>query len=86
MWCIGFNKPGALPDFIPYQRDTFEDARLVLTDILDEAASCARDAGEKREAALLENAKKRLARAKLRLPKEIGFDVGGYRYWIACLQ
>jgi hypothetical protein len=66
----------------PYQRPSFEAAREVLADILDEAASCAADAGEMTEAKLLKKTQAQLATALFSSPREIGFDVGRYRYWI----
>ena len=83
MWTIGFNKPGVVPECGPYKRGTFPAAREVLINILEEAASCAREAGAKDEAKELKAARSRMTKVELYERREVSLAIGGYEYWMA---
>lgn len=84
MWSIGLGKPGLVPDYTPFRRETFEAARWVLVNILHEAGRCALEAGAEAEAALLSSAQDRIV--DLREQREVNLAIGGYEYWIARVQ
>jgi hypothetical protein len=83
MWSIGLSKSGAIPERGPYTSKTFAAARSTLINILDEAASCARDAGAKDEAKALRCALSRMTKLRLYERCEVNFAIGGYEYWMA---
>ena len=83
MWRIGLNKSGVAPEHKPYRCTSFSAAREVLINILDEAASCAREAGAKDEMAALRAAQSRIINVGLYQPNEVNLTIGGYEYWIA---
>jgi hypothetical protein len=86
VWSIGFNRRGLSPERRPYTRATLPAARDLLIDILDEAASCARQSGHKDEARALKTAQSRLVRVQPHELGEVRLTIGGYEYWIAQLQ
>ena len=86
MWSIGLGKPGLVPDYTPFRRETFEAARWVLVNILEEAARCAGEVGAEAEAALLRLAQARIVEEELCEPCEFNLTIGEYQYWIARVQ
>jgi hypothetical protein len=58
----------------------------LLIDILDEAASCARQSGAKDEAQALKTAQSRMVRVQPHERGEVRLTIGGYEYWIAQLH
>jgi hypothetical protein len=83
VWSIGLNKVGASPEREPFKCATFSAAREILINILDEAASCAREAGAKDEAKALRSARSRMTKVRLYEPREVTLAIGGYEYWMA---
>jgi hypothetical protein len=83
VWSIGLTKAGTIPERGPYKSKTFAAARVMLINILDEAASCARDAGAKDEAKALRSALSRMTKVKLYERREVNLAIGGYEYWMA---
>jgi hypothetical protein len=79
VWSIGFNRRGLGPERGPYTPSTFPATRdLLLVNILDVAASCARQSGAKDEAPALKTAQSRIIRVQPHELGEVRLTIGGY--------
>jgi hypothetical protein len=87
-WVVGFNMPGYMPDSEPSEHETFEDALASLIWELEQAVDhlppydeCTEE--EKDEADELGEAIASLG--AIATPRELGFTIGSYHYFLSKL-